>query len=99
MRVSKTIRDKVLEVVRKNKDISFMDVLDHMKDEMNSSASAIEKVIKEVLEWWEQSGKIIQTVNRRTKEGMYRMNESSSIAKSLVSDTLEEMGINGFLNH
>jgi len=94
MRVSKTIRDKVLEVVRKNKDISFMDVLDHMKDEMNSSASAIEKVIKEVLEWWEQSGKIIQTVNRRTKEGMYRMNESSSIAKSLVSDTLEEMGIN-----
>ena len=71
-----------------------MDVLDHMKDEMNSSASAIEKVIKEVLEWWEQSGKIIQTVNRRTKEGMYRMNESSSIAKSLVSDTLEEMGIN-----
>ena len=98
MNASVRTRNKVLEIIQNNKDISFMDIVNKMKDEMGTkiSSSSMDnfiKMIRRVLEWWEESGEIIQTVNRRTKEGKYRMNESSSIAKSLVSDTLEEMGI------
>ena len=98
MNASVRTRNKVLEIIQNNKDISFMDIVNKMKDEMGTkiSSSSMDnfiKMIRRVLEWWEESGKIVQVVNRRNKEGMFRMNENFVTAKNIVSDTMSELGV------
>jgi pyruvate formate-lyase activating enzyme-like uncharacterized protein len=90
---SKQLRDKVLNIVSKNKDIDFHDIITHMKKEVGIRGDSLIKLVDEILKWWEESGKILRMVDRRTQTGMYRMNENAKIAKDIVSETLDELGI------
>ena len=93
MSPSKQLRDKVLDIVSKNKDIDFDDIITRMKKEVGIRGDSLIKLVDEILKWWEESGKILRMVDRRTKMGMYRMNENAKIAKDIVSEAISELGV------
>jgi len=93
MAVSKQLRDKVLDIVKMNKDISFDDIVAEMMKQVGLSRPALVKLVGEILDWWEESGNILQMVDKRTRMGMYRMNENAKIAMNIVSESLEELGV------
>lgn len=93
MEVSKQLRDKVLNIISKNKDIDFHDIITHMKKEVSISGTKLTKMVDEILRWWEESGKILRMVDRRTQTGMYRMNENAKIAKDIVSEAISELDL------
>lgn len=91
MTPSKQLRDKVLEIVKKNKDITFDDIITHMMKEVGLKRPVLTKLVDEILDWWEESGKILQMVDRRTRVGIYRMNENARIAMNIVSESMIEL--------
>lgn len=90
---SKQLRDKVLEIVRKNKDINFDDIIVQMKKEVGIRGDSLIKLVDEILKWWEEGGKILQMVDKRSKMGMYRVNENTQVAKDIIDEALGELGI------
>jgi hypothetical protein len=90
---SKQLRDKVLEIIRKNKDINFDDIIVQMKKEVGIRGDSLIKLVDEILKWWEEGGKILQMVDKRSKMGMYRVNENTQVAKDIIDEALGELGI------
>lgn len=93
MAPSKQLRDMVLDIVKKNKDIGFDDIIIQMKKQVGIRGDSLIKLVGEILKWWEEGGKILQMVDRRTKMGMYRMNENTKITKNIIDEALGELGI------
>lgn len=93
MAPSKQLRDMVLDIVQKNKDIGFDDIIIKMKKMVGIRGDSLIKLVGEILKWWEEGGKIVQLVDKRSKMGMYRVNENTQVAKDIVSEALGELGI------
>lgn len=93
MAPSKQLRDMVLDIVKKNKDIGFDDIIIQMKKMVGIRGDSLIKLVDEILKWWEEGGKIVQMVDKRTKTGMYRMNENTKTAKDIIDEALSELGI------
>lgn len=90
---SKQLRDMVLDIVKKNKDIGFDDIVVQMKKMVGIRGDSLIKLVDEILKWWEEGGKILQMVDKKSKMGMYRVNENTQLAKDIVSEALGELGI------
>ena len=90
---SKQLRDLGLDIVKKNKDIGFDDIIVQMKKMVGIRGDSLIKLVDEILKWWEEGGKIVQMVDRKTRTGMYRMNENTKIAKDIIDEALSELGI------
>ena len=90
---SKQLRDMVLDIVKKNKDIGFDDIVVQMKKMVGIRGDSLIKLVDEILKWWEEGGKILQMVDKKSKMGMYRVNENTQVAKDIVSEALGELGI------
>lgn len=93
MAPSKQLRDMVLDIVKKNKDIGFDDIIVQMKKMVGIRGDSLIKLVDEILKWWEEGGKILQLVDRKTRMGIYRMNENTKIAKDIIDEALSELGI------
>lgn len=85
---SKQLRDKVLDIVRDNKDIDLDSIVTHMKKEVGLSRASLARLVDEILRWWEESGKILQMVDRRTKNAIYRINESLEDSDSEMNEDI-----------
>jgi len=90
---SKQLRDMVLDIVADNKDIDSADIVSQMKKQVGIRTSSLEKLVDEILRWWEESGKILRMVDRGTKTAVFRMNENTRLAKTIVSETYSELGV------
>lgn len=93
MSPSKQLRDMVLDIVKKNKDIGFDDIIVQMKKMVGIRGDSLIKLVDEILKWWEEGGKILQMVDKRSKMGMYRVNENTQVAKDIIDEALGELGI------
>lgn len=83
----------VLDIVKKNKDIGFDDIIIQMKKRVRIRGDLLIKLVDEILKWWEEGGKILQMVDLGTRMGIYRMNENTKIAKDIIDEALGELGI------
>ena len=91
--ISKQLTDKVLKIVKDNKNISLEDIVLEMKKSVGLSYSALEKLVNEILEWYEEGGVILRMVSRRSGSAEFRMNENTQVAKDIVNEALGELGI------
>ena len=89
--ISKQLTDKVLEIVKDNKDISLEDIVLEMKKSVGLSFSVLQKLVNEILEWFEEGGTIVRMVDKRTKNAMFRMNENRSAAGTIVSESIKDL--------
>lgn len=89
--ISKQLTDKVLEIVKDNKDISIDDIVLEMKKSVGLSFPVLQKLVNEILEWFEEGGVIVRLVNRRTMTAYVRMNENRSAAGTIVSESIKDL--------
>jgi len=88
--ISKQLTDKVLKIVKDNKNISLEDIVLEMKKSVGLSYSALEKLVNEILEWYEEGGVILRMVSRRGGSAEFRMNENTQVATDIVNEALGE---------
>lgn len=91
--ISKQLTDKVLEIVKDNKNISLEDIVLEMKKSVGLGYSALEKIVNEILEWYEEGGVILRMVGKRSGNAEFRMNENTQVAKDIIDEALSELGI------
>lgn len=95
--ISKQLTDKVLKIVKDNKDISIDDIVLEMKKSVGLSFPVLQKLVNEILEWFEEGGVIVRLVNRRTMTAYVRMNENRSAAGTIVSESIKDLIQSGYL--
>jgi hypothetical protein len=71
------LRDMVLEIIKSHgkKGIDFDTIMVEMLKKVGIPRRNLEKLVNQVLEWWEESGSIYATANRRTMQKLWYSEE------------------------
>jgi hypothetical protein len=67
------LRDMVLEIIKSHgkKGIDFDTIMVEMLKKVGIPRRNLEKLVNQVLEWWEESGSIYATANKRTMQKLW----------------------------
>lgn len=74
---SPQLRNMVLEIIKshKNKGVDFDTIVTEMLKKVGIPRKNLEKLVREVLEWWEGSGSVYATANKRTMQKLWYSEE------------------------